>query len=87
MKKLESEKKEIIPTSPKEFSDIEACVTRVKKREAVIVDFDGLPPHISRRMLDFLSGAAFALGGTASKIDYKKYLIIPKGVRITEIET
>ena len=70
---------------PKSFDDILDLIERLKSREGVIVDFEGIPPHLSQRMLDFLSGAVFALGGSINRIKKKTYILVPRGVRIKTV--
>ena len=77
--------KQVEVISPDRFSDIELLIKRLKEREGVMVDFNDVPPHIAQRMLDFLSGATFALNGTINKIKYKTYLLIPRGVTIRSV--
>ena len=70
---------------PKSFDDVTDLIERLKLREGVIVDFEGIPPHLSQRMLDFLSGAVFALGGAINRIKKKTYILVPHGVRIKAV--
>ena len=70
---------------PKSFDDVTDLIERVKLREGVIVDFEGIPPHLAQRMLDFLSGAVFALGGGINRIKKKTYILVPHGVRIKSV--
>lgn len=81
------ERKEIIPVVPTKFADVEDVVKRIKRKEGVIIDFDTVPPAIAQRMLDFLSGATFALRGSIKKIKYKTFILIPDGVKITSIKS
>lgn len=70
---------------PESFDDVIDLIERLKLREGVIVDFEGIPPHLSQRMLDFLSGAVFALGGSVNRIKKKTYILVPRGVRIKTV--
>ena len=79
--------KEIFPIEPKKFADVEEIVKRLKRKEGVIVDFQGVPPKIAQRMLDFLSGALFSLRGTMKKLKYNMYILIPEGVVISSVRT
>lgn len=79
-------KKEVDVVCPDKFSDVEQLIKKMQKNEGVIVDFEGVPPHIAQRMLDFLSGAVFALEGTINKLKYKMYILIPNGVKINTVK-
>lgn len=78
-------RREVEVIYPDRFADIETLVRRLKDREGVMVDLSDVPPHIAQRMLDFLSGATFALNGTINKIKYKTYLLIPRGVTVRSV--
>lgn len=79
-------KKEVDVVCPDKFADVEQLIKKMQKNEGVIVDFEGVPPHIAQRMLDFLSGAVFALEGTINKLKYKMYILIPNGVKINTVK-
>lgn len=85
--KRPSVKKEVAVITPERFADVELLIKKLRNREGVIVDFDGVPPHIAQRMLDFLSGAVYALQGTVNKLKYKMYVLIPRGVKINTVKT
>lgn len=80
------EKTEIIPIVPLKFEDVEDAVRRLKRKEGVIVDLEDIPPNVAQRMLDFLSGAVFALKGSIKKVKYKMYILIPDGIKISSVE-
>ena len=77
--------KEVSVITPERFSDVEYLIKKFRAREGVIVDFDGIPPHLAQRMLDFLSGAVFALEGSICKLKYKMYILITQGVKINTL--
>lgn len=83
--KKRTTKREVAVISPERFSDIELLIRKMRNREGVIVDFEDVPPHIAQRMLDFLSGAVYALDGTVNKLKYKMYILIPHGVKINTV--
>lgn len=86
-KNISDEQREIIPIVPTKFSDVENAVLKLKRREGVIVDFEEVPPEIAQRMLDFLSGAVFAVKGSIKKLKYKMYILIPDGVKISSVKS
>ncbi len=81
------ERKEIIPVVPTKFADVEDVVKKLKRKEGVIIDFETVPPNVAQRMLDFLSGATFALRGSIKKLKYKMFILIPDGVKITSVKS
>ncbi len=71
----------------KTFDEVETMVDCVRRRESVIVDLEGIPNDIGRRILDFLCGATFALDGTVNRLKYKQYILIPHGIKISRVKT
>ncbi len=76
-------KKAINIITPKRFEDIQDVIARMKNKEGLIVNFETITPELTQRMLDFLSGAMFALGGRINKIKNRVYILIPNGIKIT----
>ena len=81
------EKKEIVPVVPTKFADVEDVVRKLKRKEGVIIDFEEVPPAIAQRMLDFLSGAVFAMKGSIKKLKYKMFILIPDEVKISSVRS
>lgn len=67
---------------PRDFSDIERLIDKMRASDGIIVDFSANAPETAQRMLDFLSGAVYAFSGEVSRIEDATYLMTPKGVRI-----
>lgn len=84
---MAEKRKQAAIIKPEKFADVEELVDSVKRRESVIVDFNGIPDDIAKRMLDFLSGATFALNGTVNRLKFKKYILIPYGIKIKRVKT
>lgn len=67
---------------PRDFSDIERLIDKMRSSDGIIVDFSANTAETAQRMLDFLSGAVYAFCGEVSRIEDATYLMTPKGVRI-----
>lgn len=52
----------------------------------VILNFEEVDDALCQRVLDMISGAAFALRGTVARISHRNYLIAPTGVEIVRGE-
>ncbi len=53
----------------------------------VILNFEEVDDAQCQRVLDMVSGAAFALQGTVERISHRNYLVAPTGVEIVRSET
>jgi len=74
--------KNITITKPKTFGEIQKLIDRLKNGQGVIIDFSETEGNLAQRMLDFLSGAVYALDGSMDRVDNKMYVMTPKGVEI-----
>ena len=79
--KLKEETAGVSLIKPKNFEDIQVLIDTLKKKKGLIADFS-LVLTDAQRMLDFLSGAAYALDGSIERIGDKTYLVTPKGIDI-----
>ncbi|MBQ8177577.1 MAG: cell division protein SepF, partial [Clostridia bacterium] len=68
--------------TPKNLFDARLIVDQIKAGNGVIFNLKNLGEVLSQRLLDFLSGAEYALGFNVKKLDEYKYLATPKGMQI-----
>lgn len=69
------------PTTPE---DVQTLIDYLKRREPAVVNLDGVgDPTIAQRILDFISGAIYALNGSVHRISSNIFLLSPEGVEIT----
>lgn len=71
---------------PKNLSDAESIILAIKRGNGVIADFSGLKPVATQRLLDYISGAVFALDGKIEKTAVNRFLITPCGMNIISEE-
>lgn len=69
--------------SPKSYADVQTLIDHLKRHEPAIVDFVEVDNESGQRILDFLSGAIYALGGSMQRISGTIFLLTPSGVSIT----
>lgn len=67
---------------PKNFKDIENLIDVLKEKRGIVVDLANGENILTQRMLDFLSGAIYALGGNIHRIEKRIYVMTPKGVKL-----
>ena len=67
---------------PRTYQDVQNLIDRLRMREQVIVDFTTLDQRSVFRILDFLSGAIYALGGSVQQLGENLFLFVPAGVAI-----
>ena len=73
----------VVIYSPRTYQDVQLLIDHLRMREQVIVDFSTLNQQSVFRILDFMSGAIYALGGSIQQITKNIFLFAPSGVTIT----
>ncbi|MCM1306294.1 MAG: cell division protein SepF [Bacteroides sp.] len=73
----------VVINSPTTYEDVQLLIDHLKMQEQVIVDFSTVNQTSVYRILDFMSGAIYALGGSIQQITKNIFLFAPKGVSIT----
>ena len=73
----------VVLMRPESYSrDAESIADHLKCGRAVVVNFERTVGAEARRLLDYLLGVAYALGGSAQRIAEKAFLITPYNVDV-----
>ena len=72
--------------APGAFRDAQEIGDRLKASQPVIVNLTAADPPLSRRMIDFISGATYALGGSMDKVADQVFLLTPSNVEVSAEE-
>ena len=73
--------------SPKSFDEAGELVGYLQQNLTVVMTLENVPAETARRLLDFLSGIAFALDGKITPVSAKTYFITPQNVDILGAQT
>lgn len=65
---------------PDRFEVAADIADRIAERNAIVLNLEETQKDIARRMLDFLSGVTYALGGKIKKVSGNTYVITPAGM-------
>ncbi len=68
---------------PQTYEDTQTIIDNLKARKPVIVNLENLNVEVAQRVLDFISGAIYALDGSVRKVSKGIFLLAPKGVDIS----
>ena len=68
--------------NPEKFEEAAAIADQLRERITIVLNLEATKPDISRRLVDFLSGVAYAQDGKIKKIAVNTYLITPYNVNI-----
>lgn len=70
------------------FKDSSVPADDLRKRKAVIVNMENVDKATARRIVDFLSGCIYAIGGKVKKVSQATYLFSPSNVEVEgDLET
>jgi cell division inhibitor SepF len=64
------------------YDDTQNIIDNLKSRKPVIVNLDSLETELAQRVLDFMSGAVYALDGTIQKVSRSIFVLVPSNVDI-----
>ena len=73
---------QVILFNPKTFDEAGELVGHMLQGRSVVMTLEGLPTDNARRLLDFMSGIAFALQGKITPISAKTYFVTPQNVDV-----
>ena len=71
---------------PAGFGDAQEIGDRLKGGQPVIVSLQAVEPDLSRRLVDFCSGATYVLGGSMEKVARNVFLLTPSNVEVSAEE-
>ena len=77
-----SNKQEVVLFHPASFNDASKAADDLRNRKAVIVNMENVDKAMARRVVDFLSGCAYALDGKVKKVAQATYLFCPHNMEV-----
>ncbi len=72
----------MILLEPRAFSESQQIADHLKKRNTVVVNMKRVTAEQAKRIIDFLSGTVYAIGGDLQKIGGGIFLCTPKNVNV-----
>ena len=79
---MNSGKQEVVLFHAKTFDDAAKAADELCKRKAVILNMENVDKALTRRVVDFLSGAVYALDGRVKKVAQSTYLFCPRNMDV-----
>ena len=72
----------MVLVEPRAFSESQQIADHLKRRNSVVVNLKRVTNDQARRIIDFLSGTLYAIGGELQRLGYGIYLCTPKNVNV-----
>ena len=81
-------KQEVVLFHPASFNDCTKAADDLRDKKGIIVNLENVDKALSRRVVDFLTGCAYALDGKVNKIAQSTYLFSPHVMNVVgDLET
>ena len=72
----------MILLEPRAYSESQQIADHLKKRNSVVVNLKRVTSDQAKRIIDFLSGCIYAIGGTMQKVGVGIYLCAPNNIAV-----
>ena len=73
---------QVVLVKPDRFDNVSDIADHLRSKHAVVLNLEATNKDVARRLVDFLSGCAYALDGKIKKIAISTYIITPYNVDI-----
>jgi len=73
----------VVVTEPRAFDDVQGLADNLKNRRPVVVNLEKADAELAKRVVDFISGATYALNGSLQKVGSGIFLIVPSNMDIS----
>ena len=73
---------QVVLVKPEKFEDASSIADHLREKRTVVLNLESTNTEIARRLLDFLSGVAYANEGKIKKVAISTYIITPYNVDI-----
>ena len=73
---------QVVLVKPERFDNVSDIAEHLRSKHAVVLNLESTNKDVARRLVDFLSGCAYALDGKIKKIAISTYIITPYNVDI-----
>lgn len=74
---------EVFVIDPKRFEDATRIADKFRENTPVVMNMQSIPPDVGRRIMDFVSGMTYALGGSMQRVGGAVFLITPGSIQPT----
>src|SRR5574344_3031040 len=82
LKEADKSGNKMILLEPRAYSESQQIADHLKNRNSVVVNLKRVTADQAKRIIDFLSGVIYAIGGSMQKIGVGIYLCTPKNVNV-----
>ena len=71
---------QVVLIKPERFETAAEIADHLRAKRPVLINLETTPKEVTRRLVDFLSGVAYAIDGKVKKVAANTYIITPPNV-------
>lgn len=75
-------KMEVVITDPEAYEEAQEICDHIKSKKPVVINLENMDRQTAQRVIDFLSGACYALNGDVQRVANNIFIIAPENVDI-----
>lgn len=73
---------QVVLSKPSVFEDARGIADHLNAGKTVVLNLEDTTPAVTRRIIDFLSGAAYANGGMVRNVAKNTFIIVANGIDV-----
>ena len=73
---------QVVLVKPDRFEDVTSIADHLNEKKTVVLNLEAANREVSRRIIDFLSGVAYANRGNMRKVANSTFIIVPTNVDV-----
>lgn len=73
----------VVIFKPESFTDVTAIADELNDKKTVVLNLESCEREVSRRIIDFLGGVAYANNGNVRKVAVSTFIIVPSDVGVS----
>ena len=74
---------EVYVIKPQEFDDAQTVTDFLKRGRAIVINMEGLQIEPAQRIIDFIGGACYGIGGELKAISANIFIAVPSSIEVS----
>ena len=75
---------QVVLAKPERFEDASAIADHLNEKRTVVLNLEAANRDVARRLIDFLTGVAYSIGGSLKQVSTNTYLVAPSSVDVAD---
>lgn len=83
LQSIQNPVQKVVLCEPRSYDEVQEIADNIINKRSVVINLQRLESHQAKRVVDFLSGAVYALNGDIKKLGAETFLCTPENVDVT----